>query len=77
MFKKSVLFVFNCFVLFTNTPVIIQAQEEVEQLRVGISTSENTLNPYTYVTGNPGLDLVHLMYDTLFQLNEKICQSHG
>ncbi|OZU89113.1 peptide ABC transporter substrate-binding protein [Virgibacillus indicus] len=68
---KKILFLLLAFVLLlTSAPMLTQAQT-VEQLRVGISSDENTLNPYTYVTGSPGLDLVHLMYDTLFQLDDK------
>jgi len=39
------------------------------EVRLGISRDENALNPYTYVTGSPGLDLVGLVYDSLFILD--------
>ncbi|MBN8204281.1 ABC transporter substrate-binding protein [Bacillus sp. NTK034] len=48
----------------------VLAEEKVQSLKVGISKDENGLNPYTYVTGYPGLDLVNLLYDTLFNLDE-------
>jgi peptide/nickel transport system substrate-binding protein len=41
----------------------------VEQLRAGIVGDESTLNPYTYVTGFPGWNLLMLQYDTLFQFD--------
>lgn len=39
-------------------------------IRLAISADERTLTPYTYNTGYPGLDLVNLVYDNLFQLDE-------
>jgi peptide/nickel transport system substrate-binding protein len=39
---------------------------ESETLRVGISVDEGTLTPYSYVSG-PGLQIVNLVYDCLFQ----------
>lgn len=39
-------------------------------LRIAIGDDEGTLTPYTYVFGNPGFDLVHLVYDSLFQLDD-------
>lgn len=39
-------------------------------IRLAISADERTLNPYTYNTGYPGLDLVNLVYDNLFHLDE-------
>lgn len=46
------------------------AKSEVESLKIGILSDESTLNPYTYQTGYPGLDLVSLLYDTLLQLDK-------
>ena len=46
------------------------AQTDVQSLKIGIIGDESTLNPYTYNTGYPGLDLVSLLYDTLFQLDQ-------
>ncbi len=40
-----------------------------EQLRMGIVGDESTLNPYSYVTGNPGWNMLLLQYDTLYQLD--------
>lgn len=48
----------------------VHAEEAVKSLKVGITKDENGLNPYTYITGYPGLDLVNLLYDTLFNLDE-------
>ncbi|MCU1808207.1 ABC transporter substrate-binding protein [Cytobacillus firmus] len=49
----------------------VRAEEKVQSLKVGITKDENGLNPYTYVTGYPGLDLVNLLYDSLFNLDEE------
>lgn len=38
-------------------------------LRIAIPGDENTLQPYTYVTGYPGWNLLTLVYDTLFILD--------
>lgn len=46
------------------------AEVETQTLKIGIKQDENGLNPYTYVTGYPGLDLVNLLYDNLFVLDE-------
>ena len=43
--------------------------QAVEQLRMGIIGDESTLNPYSYVTGNPGWNMLLLQYDTLYQLD--------
>ncbi|MET3698472.1 peptide/nickel transport system substrate-binding protein [Bacillus oleivorans] len=48
----------------------IYAEVQTESLTIGITQDENALNPYTYVTGYPGLDLVNLLYDNLFVLDE-------
>lgn len=53
-------------------PFSVQAAPEaqaIEQLRMGITGDESTLNPYSYVTGNPGWNMLLLQYDTLYQLD--------
>ena len=63
--------------LFTVLVVILLAAvltagvygQETEQLRMGITGDESTLNPFTYVTGNPGWNMLLLQYDTLYQLD--------
>lgn len=67
MIQKISFILFAVILVFTSIPNYAKAN--VEQLRVGITKDESTLNPYTYITGNPGLDLVSLMYDNLFQLD--------
>lgn len=47
------------------------AEPNVKELKIGITKDENTLTPYTYVTGYPGLDMVNLLYDNLFHLDEQ------
>lgn len=70
MSKKWVIFLLV--VLFTFTLLLpVLAESQVKVLKVGITKDENTLTPYTYVTGYPGLDLVNLLYDNLFQLDDK------
>lgn len=68
--KKSYLGLFLIMILLLSNLSGVSAAETVESLKVGITKSENGLNPYTYVTGYPGLDLVNLLYDNLFQLDE-------
>lgn len=41
------------------------------KVRLAIAEDEGSLNPYTYVRGYPGHNLLLLIYDTLFQLDEK------
>lgn len=67
--KKSkflLLFVFSIVALVGSGV----AAQEVELLRMGITGDESTLNPYSYVTGNPGWNMLLLQYDTLYQLDE-------
>ncbi|MEM6527736.1 MAG: ABC transporter substrate-binding protein [Chloroflexota bacterium] len=45
------------------------AAQSAEQLRMGIVGDESTINPYSYVTGNPGWNMLLLQYDTLYQLD--------
>lgn len=40
-----------------------------ETLRMSITSDESTLNPYTYVTGYPGWNLLTMQYDTLYQFD--------
>ncbi|MEN9205667.1 MAG: peptide ABC transporter substrate-binding protein, partial [Thermostichales cyanobacterium DRC_bins_46] len=39
------------------------------ELSIAINRDESTLQPYTYVTGYPGWNLLNLIYDTLFILD--------
>jgi peptide/nickel transport system substrate-binding protein len=48
------------------------AEEEMgpaETLRMSVTSDESTLNPYTYVTGYPGWNLLTMQYDTLYQFD--------
>jgi peptide/nickel transport system substrate-binding protein len=45
------------------------AATTVERVRAGIVGDESSLNPYTYVTGFPGWNLLMLQYDTLLQID--------
>lgn len=68
--KKSFLSFSLIVILLLANLSTVSAADPVESLKVGITKDENGLNPYTYVTGYPGLDLVNLLYDNLFQLDE-------
>jgi peptide/nickel transport system substrate-binding protein len=58
------------FALIFSNLSMVSAETTVPSLKIGITKDENGLNPYTYVTGYPGLDLMNLLYDNLFQLDE-------
>lgn len=40
-----------------------------DQLRMGITSAEGNLTPFTYETGTPGLSLTMLTYDSLLQID--------
>jgi peptide/nickel transport system substrate-binding protein len=42
---------------------------QVDRFRVALTGDESTINPYTYVTGYPGWNMLTLQYDTLYQLD--------
>jgi peptide/nickel transport system substrate-binding protein len=67
--KKYWLSVLLIFSLILSNFSTVSAETTVASLKVGITKDENGLNPYTYVTGYPGLDLMNLLYDNLFQLD--------
>ncbi|MFD1020204.1 ABC transporter substrate-binding protein [Thalassobacillus hwangdonensis] len=66
---KKILYSFLAVLLMLTGWSSFPVQANGDQLRLGISSDESTMNPYTYITGSPGLDLVSLMYDNLFQLD--------
>jgi peptide/nickel transport system substrate-binding protein len=41
----------------------------VERFRAAIIGDESTLNPFTYVTGEPGWNVLMMQYDSLFTMN--------
>lgn len=47
-----------------------QADAPAGDLVIAISGDETSLNPYTYVTGYPGWNLLNLMHDSLLVLDE-------
>jgi ABC-type transport system substrate-binding protein len=64
----------------TTAPVATKAPEATKppaptatakpvSLRMAILVDESTLNPYTYVLGYPGWNMLNLVYDTLFILD--------
>jgi peptide/nickel transport system substrate-binding protein len=68
--KKILMSSLLIFALIFSNFLIASAETTVPSLKVGITKDENGLNPYTYVTGYPGLDLMNLLYDNLFQLDK-------
>lgn len=68
--KKQWLLKMLVAILILTSVQPVLADEKVNSLKVGITKDENSLNPYTYVTGYPGLDMINLLYDNLFQLDE-------
>lgn len=49
---------------------VFATESSNSKLVVGVHKDENNITPYTYVTGAPGLDLVNLVYDKLFILDQ-------
>lgn len=45
--------------------------EAAERLRLGITSTEGNLTPFTYETGTPGLHLTMLAYDSLMQIDSQ------
>lgn len=39
------------------------------QVRMALTGDEGSLNPYTYVTGSPGFNMVQLLYDPLYRMD--------
>lgn len=67
--SKKVFSLLLSFILII-TMTTLSFAEVKDQLKVGSHSDESTLTPYSYVTGSPGHDLVNLIYDSLFQLDE-------
>ncbi|WP_432664536.1 ABC transporter substrate-binding protein [Wukongibacter baidiensis] len=57
-------------ILIINLMAVTGLAEVKDQLKIGLHSDESTLTPYSYVTGSPGHDLMNLVYDCLFQLDE-------
>lgn len=55
----------------TAPPTAAPAAAPAQSLRVAILRDEGTLQPYTYVTGYPGWNMLSLVYDALFVMNEQ------
>ena len=65
----SVIFIIIGNVMFQTDPepgVVV----EQRNLTIAIHTDENTLTPFTYVRGHPGIEVMRLIYDSLFVLDE-------
>lgn len=63
--------VFVCLtLLLLATPVL--AGHSGTTLRLAITQDEGTLTPYSYQTGYPGYELMTLIYDTLFLMDESL-----
>lgn len=70
MNKKSIVRLILSFILLLNL-LGSTSWAASQEIKLGIGKDENALNPYTYVTGSPGLDLVSLVYDSLFILDQQ------
>ncbi|WP_409254057.1 ABC transporter substrate-binding protein [Bacillus sp. SCS-153A] len=68
--KKPLFLIAVALLLVISSLTPAFAEPQTKSLKVGIAKDESGLNPYTYVTGYPGLDLVNLLYDNLFVLDE-------
>ena len=55
--------------IFVFTISLVTTAQDTERLRVALTADESTINPYTYVSGYPGWNLLSLQYDTLYQLD--------
>ncbi len=66
---KNITFITLLIIVFLNSFSFVSAQSDVDQLVVAIHRDENTLSPFTYVTGNPGIETVRLIFDSLFTLD--------
>ncbi|WP_051533938.1 ABC transporter substrate-binding protein [Desulfitibacter alkalitolerans] len=49
---------------------LAQSEAERENLTIAIHTDENTLTPFTYVRGYPGIEVMRLIYDSLFAMDK-------
>lgn len=67
---KTSRFGFFCLIFAFALTFVASAQDSsAERVRLAITGDESTINPYTYVTGYPGWNLLLLQYDTLYQLD--------
>jgi peptide/nickel transport system substrate-binding protein len=48
------------------TTTRVATRPTANQLKIAIAGDENTLTPFSYVTGTPGLQLLTLLYDSLY-----------
>ena len=53
----------------TTAPPATEAPAEAVTIRAAVTGDEDTLNPYTYVSGFPGWNLLMLQYDSLMQFD--------
>lgn len=68
-FHRFLLSVLTVMLLFSISMPAFGA-ETAKEIKLGIPKDEKTLNPYTYESGYPGLELVNLLYDPLFLLDQ-------
>lgn len=52
-----------------STPTRAATRLTANQLKIAINGDENTLTPFSYVTGYPGLNMLGLVYDSLYIFN--------
>ena len=70
-FKKIFLILLSLMFVFSSSYSNILADElpQVESATIPITRDENSLTPFTYVTGSPGLQVMRLVYDSLATLD--------
>ena len=70
---KKIILCLVCLFMFTGCTSggskITEEAASVDTLVIAVSRDENTFTPYTYVTGSPGLDVLRLVYDSLFSFD--------
>ncbi len=72
MRKKKILSLLLVILLFAvGTAAAAGSGGQVSEITVAIHTDENTLTPFTFVRGYPGLEVVRLIFDRLFILDEQ------
>lgn len=71
IFKKITTILIAIILIIPNLVFADNSQNTIEDsLTISIHKDENNLTPYTYMTGYPGLEVVRLIFDSLFTLDK-------
>lgn len=72
MIRKTLSFaLIVLLILMSSSFVAAQPEEGYQELKIAIHGDENTLTPFTYVRGYPGLEVLRLVFDSLFIMDEE------